>query len=672
MNKYSIAMTRTGNVSKVILGIQTGIIILMIFLYQCTYGNVIYYSSIGLMVSIIVSTWCVFRLFGTSRKICITLFLVVFLLTGILSIYSIIAMLLKNHFSLEFFLLACSFNFAGVLRYHTGPLLGGSCFLITISFLILFSGIRIGRNCNITRSELKLVLLISSGIFVLSALYLTSPLINDIEKLFHYHYLFSPGNLSRSDVELMHCSEDNINAQAGLNLVHIFLESVETNYLDEKEFPGLLPNLAKLCKQGICFSNLDMPPNASMTYGGVYASLTGVHLTSLHLRHNVNYNVLIGNKLSTLPKILHKAGYCQIFLYGHNSSFNDFNAFLEEQHFNIIMANNPKSRAEHTFDLSKSDSIRDEVLFERAWEEFKKLSSGAKPFALSLLTIDTHAPNGVCDINNYSYKWKENTSPPTLLHALHNTDQALGRFVSRILSHPAGKKTVIAIQCDHLSHSYTPSVIMKKLERKPRKLLFLIISPEQKPRTVAIPGMTYDIAPTVLHALNVSHNRNFVLGRNLLDPAHRIRTIHDEDGQQQDLIISTLLLYSEQDLKINQYGISFRKTPYPAIKLGTLSLPLLNEKSRSNDLPRGDEIFVLYGSEDFRKYELFNCQNRTEFDKIKLHNKNHWHYCLTCGMNEDGKSFYFRLESDHKVIEKKSRVFDFDAFSPKEIFGWAL
>ena len=141
----------------------------------------------------------------------------------------------------------------------------------------------------------------------------------------------SPEALAEHGIKSCDIDEQDIKAVAGKNLIFIILESTERSYLDREIFPGLLPELEKFARDSQDFSNVSMPARTNGTFSSIYAMLTGMTMTPEHIRKvwNPVYNRQIGGKLSSLPKILNKAGYCQHFFAGHSADFALMGSFFE-------------------------------------------------------------------------------------------------------------------------------------------------------------------------------------------------------------------------------------------------------------------------------------------------------------------------------------------------------
>ena len=318
---------------------------------------------------------------------------------------------------------------------------------------------------------------------------------------------------------------EKIEAHSGHNLIHIILESTEKNFLDEELFPDLCPELKKWSRQGILVEDMDMAHNATLTFGGIYAAFTGKWL-SPYSRENDVFLKAEGNSIS-FPLILKKAGYEQIFIYGHKNAFGGFESYLEKQGFS------PKR-----IESAHQEYEADEKVFSEALKEFKRLSAQKKPFNLTLLTVNAHASNGMIlkNMKLIDYPNKIHGKRFDLLDVIHTTDAALGNFLDEVAKDQNFKNTTIVIQSDHLAHPYTIPGVLDQLSLKPRKMLFVILN-SSKNKEIVHPAKTFDIAPTILSAMNVKHNVSFLFGEDLFN----------------EKINKNRLFYSSKQERINSY-----------------------------------------------------------------------------------------------------------------------
>lgn len=605
--------------------------------------------------------WTAFRLYGGRWWNILILSLFNFSVCLLLIALIVFDIMLNKSFTIEFFQLLSVGSLKNLFVYHKLP--AAAVFAVLLIFMILLPltawntipGYRFKPLWN------GVVLLVAAVSCVFCLPFLTHR--NLLESVFDRMVIvYAPDVMQKHGLTGIFENRDMIEAVPGCNLVHIILESAEKNFLDNREFPGLLPSLQKISGESILFTDIRMAPNAILTFGGIFASLTGINLTPLHMKNG--FDLLAGKRLGTMPEILHKAGYKQYFLYGHNTSYDHFNAFFEREHYNVVMLNNVQSRQEHN--LKYENALRDAVVFEKAWEQFRKLSENRQPFSLTVLTVDTHAPDGACDADKKFYKWNERETPH-LLHAFYNMDTALGKLVRKIRESPASANTVIVIQGDHLSHHYTPRIILRKLQKTERKMLFLINAPEHPAEKIAVPGRTYDIAPTILHALKVKHNYHFLLGRDLLDPD----TAHDRFNNtdlQQRYLEWVVAIHSESRPDVEKSGIVFLEKPFPMLKLGDQILPLISTRSRSNDIPRNGECFYFTANKKFRLCRLEGV-DRAKADWLIKRQKPEFCHEIIFGTEDSGNGFFYVYRSGRRIVKKHSENFGAAVFKPEEIFA---
>lgn len=375
-----------------------------------------------------------------------------------------------------------------------------------------------------------------------------------------------------------------VHAQAGKNLVYIILESTELSFLDQTRFPGLLPNLAHFRKNAQSFDNLSMAHNAQTTFGGIYSAMSGSYLTPSHLLRGWNqwWDPNVSSYFSSLPRILHKAGYEQHFLVGHSGNFAGTESFVRDQMYDVFWSaiERKKRIMKWTF------SVRDSVVFEQAWQQFQKLAEKEKPFHITLLTIDAHGPDGFYSPEEPSYPGP--LPKNNLYNAMYASDHALGKFLTRIRNHPKYKDTCIVISSDHLAHEYTSCSAL--LNRTPqRRLLFLIQNSAEPLVNSKIPAATFDIGPTILDALGVKHDYIFPLGESLYRRTDPRRLSF---CQEQERILYFYVLLKNKNRTLNfPLNVALSKDPYPSLLLNTIRLPLL--VNGANDLPSNGEIVAI-------------------------------------------------------------------------------
>ena len=371
-----------------------------------------------------------------------------------------------------------------------------------------------------------------------------------------------------------------VQASPGKNLVYIILESTELTFLDQKLFPGLLPNLLHFRESAQSFENMSMAHNAQTTFGAMYSAMTGSYLTPSHTKGWWNPNV--SSMFSSLSRILHNAGYEQHFLIGHSGNFAGIGNFILDQKYDFIW-----SGIDYDKRIVRPEfCVRDSAVFRQAWQTFQKLAEKNIPFNITLLTMDAHGPHGFYSPEEPAYPYPSAYS--RLYNAMYASDHALGDFIKKIKGHPKYKDTCIVITCDHLAHYYTECRdILQQSSR--RRLLFLIDNSSVKSWKADVPALTFDIGPTILDAMGVKHSYRFPLGESLYqnpDP----RRLNYTKAQERVFYFYVILKNENRNLNF-PLEISLHTNPFPLLQINSHRLPLLI--GEANDTPREGEILVV-------------------------------------------------------------------------------
>ena len=207
------------------------------------------------------------------------------------------------------------------------------------------------------------------------------------------------------------------------NLIYIFLESVEVSYAD-KESGGLfdenyIPKLTALSKENENFSGSDSSvlnggnslKYCTWTMGGMWAATSGLPLKIPIEINGVGTNFMntqdsFFTNLTCLGDILQAQGYQMDMCFGSDATFGGRRlCFTEHGKYNF------HDWVYYTGEGGKLPSdykvwwgFEDEKLFEYAKERLTDLASGGEPFDFTLLTVDTHYPEGyVCRLCGDEY-----------------------------------------------------------------------------------------------------------------------------------------------------------------------------------------------------------------------------------------------------------------------------
>ncbi len=307
------------------------------------------------------------------------------------------------------------------------------------------------------------------------------------------------------------------------NVVWIYGESLERTYLDDRAFPGLMPNLARLATQGIDVRDLAQVEGTGWTIAGMVASMCGVPLTTAPGDENS-----MGRMGSFLPEAeclgdyLRRQGYATEFVGGADAAFAGKGAFLRSHGFDDVK-DQAWFRAQGVDAARFSQwGVHDDVLLDTAWDSFERLSRAAdangKPFLLTALTMDTHHPAGHLPRSCRGQTYDSRYGDIGLLHALKCSDRLIGAFVDRIRNSPWAEDTLIVVSSDHLA---MPNDLTDVLAGLHRENLLLFLGEDIAPRRlVADRGTTLDTGATLLQLLEPSVQA-LGFGRSLLAPQAR-------------------------------------------------------------------------------------------------------------------------------------------------------
>ena len=316
------------------------------------------------------------------------------------------------------------------------------------------------------------------------------------------------------------------------NLIYIFMESMESSYADQEDGgimdDNYIPNLTKLARENVQFTDkkdgkVGGPvclEATAYTAGGLVAQTSAINLKVMN--SGAVSDSFLPN-LTALGDILNKQGYNQMFLCGSDGDFAGRDAYFKT-HKDYQIEDYKAAIKEG--DIPKDYKVywghEDKVLYERAKKNLKKLSKEGKPFNLTMLTVDTHFPNGyICDLC-------ENKYDTTYGNAVACADRQVYDFVQWIKKQDFYEDTTIIIAGDHTSMVDTGSKFWKSLSNDYQRTVYnAIINPQcayKKKVTTKRKFSTMDMFPTTLAALGVEIDGNKLgLGTNLFSGEETLR-----------------------------------------------------------------------------------------------------------------------------------------------------
>lgn len=302
------------------------------------------------------------------------------------------------------------------------------------------------------------------------------------------------------------------------NLIYIFLESMETTYYSVQDGGlskyDLMPEISKLAKENTNFSDTDKLGGAYTLYGTTWtvgamtAQTAGVPL-KLSIEDNAmgEYSTFLGGAYS-IGQVLQKNGYHNYLLLGSDATFGG-RRNLFEQHGNYEIWDFESARAENKADEQIWWGFTDDQLFEYAKEKVSYLAKQDEPFNFTMLTADTHFPDGY-RCKDCPNKWDEQYKD-----VISCSSKKVGDFIKWIQKQDFYDNTTIVISGDHLTMQ-SNFFELEEGQDYQKKVVNLIINPAVEAENTNRVYSTMDLYPTTLAALGVNIEGNRLgLGTNL-------------------------------------------------------------------------------------------------------------------------------------------------------------
>lgn len=240
------------------------------------------------------------------------------------------------------------------------------------------------------------------------------------------------------------------------NLIYIYMESLETTYLSNSlggyQNKNLMPNLVDLTSGETNFSNSDLLGGAvsntgsTWTVAGIVSETSGMPIKADANSYGSNKEYLPG--IYTLGDILKEEGYNQMFMMGSDAKFGGREYYLklhgDYQIYDYYTAIENKKIPNTYYEWW---GFEDSKLYSYAKEEILKLASKDEPFNFTMLTADTHFPDGyLSESCKHQNKFEDNLS-----NVIACADEMLYDFISWIKKQDFYENTTIIISGDHLS-----------------------------------------------------------------------------------------------------------------------------------------------------------------------------------------------------------------------------
>ena len=294
------------------------------------------------------------------------------------------------------------------------------------------------------------------------------------------------------------------------SIIFLYLEQLERTYLDETIFPNLTPNLKRLEKKAISFTNISSPLATNWTIAGMVASQCGIPL----LTPIASENSMAGmdkflSSATCIGDILNNNSYNLNYIGGSDLDFAGKGKFYDSHGFNSVQG--WYELEDRLIDKSYRSpwGLYDDSLYEIIDDRLIHLKNSNQAFGLFALTLDTHHPNGYIASSCKDRIYEDGKN--LILNSVHCADFMAGNFIEKIINGDMFENTILVVLSDHLALKNTASSLLQEGDRKNLFYIFKKDAPNQSINKI---GSMFDVTPTALSLVGTDI-LGLGLGRNL-------------------------------------------------------------------------------------------------------------------------------------------------------------
>ena len=309
------------------------------------------------------------------------------------------------------------------------------------------------------------------------------------------------------------------------NLVYIMLESMETTYLPQDLGGGshanLIPELYDLALANTNFSHnngvggFHATNGASWTIGSIVAQTAGIPLKTPEgiddWQNGYGKDGVFLPGVTSITGILDDAGYHTTFLCGSDANFGGRNTYYRTHGMDRICdVYTARKDGIIPGDYFVWWGMEDLYLFEYARQELMSYAESAEPFALTMLTVDTH------HIGGYQCAYCTDEYAETYEQSISCSSRQVLEFVEWMRNQPWWENTTVIITGDHLSMDN--GYFQRNVDADYQRMVYncILNAPVTTENTKNRTYCAVDLFPTTLAALGCTIEGNRLgLGTNL-------------------------------------------------------------------------------------------------------------------------------------------------------------
>lgn len=421
------------------------------------------------------------------------------------------------------------------------------------------------------------------------------------------------------------------------NLVQIYMESTEVTFADKAEGgdfdQNVIPEITKLAQENEDFAGTDRKklngglalPGATWTMGAIFGMASGLPLNIDIERNSMSAMTSFFPQITTMGDLLKDEGYRQVFVLGSDATFGGRRLYFQQHgDFEIRDYVYAKEKGIIPENYKVWWGMEDEKTIAMAKDTLTELASGDQPFNLTLLTVDTHFPDGyVCELCG-------DTFDDQYSNVFACSSRQISELVKWIQQQDWYDNTTIMITGDH--PTMDADYCAKVPDSYSRRTYTCYINadakasdPEQR-RDFS----TFDNFPTTLAALGVKIEGNRLgLGVNLFSDEKTLLETYGDDAvkaevsKKTDFIEKMEQLDPEVEANVKKYGSVRIKSETYDLTHGWISI-----STDPFDIPADEpvkyihlKIWVEKGGQIIRRWiqtkELDGGGYYTTFDPLK-------------------------------------------------------
>jgi len=277
------------------------------------------------------------------------------------------------------------------------------------------------------------------------------------------------------------------------SLVIIYVESLESTYQDSSRFGrDLVAPLTRLQHRYTAFDTYPQVSGAHWTIAGIVATQCGVPLkvsilpspedSTLHLRSYLPRATCLGD-------LLRARGYENVFMNGPDLDFADLGTFLRDHGYTRRYGAREWIQAGEDPTRMKEWGLRDDRLLAHARTELTQLMESGRLFNLTILTVDTHGPDGIL---SDTCRQRGVHDFPGIVTC---TADQVAEFVDFIADKGWLDRVSVMVQGDHIAME---NPIHDTLETSPKRTVFNLIATDPVETRLADGITHFDMFPTLL------------------------------------------------------------------------------------------------------------------------------------------------------------------------------